>query len=160
MGRFIANNDTCPKSKNWINDEVMYSKNSAGGFNMLKLRDFFDAIKINWIKRYVDGIDDHWADLLDQELNLNSNNILDLLLMGAENPKINAIIKKDLPGILSFFGALKRLITAFYSNKEAADNRWINANLLYNPNFLLPDWETRELKGRLNVNAMKMLIPC
>merc|ERR1712055_886428 len=137
----------------------MYSKTKAGGFNMLKLRDFFDAIKINWIKRYVDGIDDHWADLLDQKLNLNINNRHYLLFLGAENPKINSIIKKDLPGISRFFISLKRLITAFYSNKEAADNRWINANVLFNPNFLIPDWETRELKGKQNANATKMLIP-
>merc|ERR1712055_485052 len=126
----------------------MYSKTKAGGFNMLKLRDFFDAIKINWIKRYVDGIDDHWADLLDQNLNLNINNRHNLLCLGAENPKINSIIKKDLPGISRFFISLKRLRTSFYSNKEAADNRWINANVLFNPNFLIPDLETREKKGK------------
>merc|ERR1712055_1052406 len=155
FNRFIANNDTSTKSKNWISNEVMYSKNKAGGFNMLQLRDFFDAIKINWIKRYVDGIDDHWADILDQNLNLSIDNRNNLLMLGAENPKINNIIKKDLPGISRFFIALKRLIQSFYSNKEAADNRWINANVLFNPNFLIPDMEIRGKKGKKNAMAKK-----
>ena len=50
LNSFIANNDTSNKSNTWIKSEVMYSKNKAGGFNMLQLRDFFDAIEINWIK--------------------------------------------------------------------------------------------------------------
>ena len=117
----------------------MYSKNKAGGFNMLQLRDFFDAIKINWIKQYVDGLDDHWADILDLNLNLNINNRATILTLGAENPKINRIIQAELPGLSRFFTSLKRIIQSFYSNKEAGDNRWINAPILYNPNFLKTD---------------------
>ena len=147
LNRFIANNDTSLNTKNWINSEVMYSKNKTGGFNMLQLRDFFDAIKINWIKRYVEGIDDHWADLLDHNLNLNIHNRNNLLMLGAENPKINSIIKKDLPGLSRFFIALKRLINSFHGNKEAADNRWINSNIFFNPNFLIPDMEIRGKQG-------------
>ena len=38
---------------------------------MIKLAEFTSAIKVSWIKRYtVDKIDDHWADMIDDYLNL------------------------------------------------------------------------------------------
>ena len=66
----------------------MYSKSKAGGFNMFQLKDFFDAIKISWIRRYVNGLDDHRADMLVENLNLNIENRATILTLGSKNPKI------------------------------------------------------------------------
>ena len=48
----------------------MYGSTNQRGFNMIKVKDFFLTLKTNWIKRYVNGINDHWADLMDTELSL------------------------------------------------------------------------------------------
>ena len=50
----------------------MYAPTSIGGFNMTNIKDFFHSLKTNtWIRRNIQGLDDHWADLLDEHLNCN-----------------------------------------------------------------------------------------
>ena len=42
-----------------------------GGFNMVNIKDFFHALKNNWVRRYIQGLDNHWADInkrIDSEL--------------------------------------------------------------------------------------------
>jgi hypothetical protein len=36
---------------------------------MINVKDFFNSLKNSWIRRYVNGLDDHWADMLDEHLN-------------------------------------------------------------------------------------------
>ena len=37
--------------KKWIPDDVIYGPSKEGGFNMINIRDFFHALKNNWIRR-------------------------------------------------------------------------------------------------------------
>jgi hypothetical protein len=37
----------------------MYAATKDSGFNMIKVNDFFHALKMNWIPRYANGLDDH-----------------------------------------------------------------------------------------------------
>ena len=108
---------------------------STGGFKMFQLKDFFDIIQFSWIRWYVNGLDNHWADMLDENLNLNIKNRAILLTLGSENPKVNKVIHLELPGLSRFFISFKRIIESFYWNKSAEDNRWINFPIFYNPNF-------------------------
>mgnify|MGYP001344508254 CR=1 FL=1 len=54
----------------WISKGLMYETTKNGGFGVINLHYFTNAIKCSWIKRYrVDNLDDHWADLLDKHFN-------------------------------------------------------------------------------------------
>ena len=46
--------------KKWISDDVLYAPKNEGGFNMININNFFHALQINWIRRYIKGLDDHW----------------------------------------------------------------------------------------------------
>ena len=74
--------------KSWIPDNILYSNSNAGGFNMIKLNHFFQALKTSWIHRYINGINDHWADLIDMEFNLDTTNRINLAHIEADHPKI------------------------------------------------------------------------
>ena len=87
----------------------MYAPTKNGGFNMVNIRDFFHALKNNCIRRYIQGLDDHWADMLDEQLNCDINSRDKLLKLGAEHPRINKIIDSELPSLSSFFRSFKKL---------------------------------------------------
>merc|ERR1711984_57579 len=70
INNFIANNTEKIGKKSWISDKLLYSNSNAGGFNMIRISHFFQALKTSWVKRYINGINDHWADLVDTMLNL------------------------------------------------------------------------------------------
>ena len=54
----------------WVSKDVLYRK-GEGGFGMIRVDYFFQALKCSWIKRYVvNKVDDHWGDLLDIHLKL------------------------------------------------------------------------------------------
>ena len=89
LNQFVAHNDVDRMSRNtWILDNIMYAPTKLGGFNMIKVKNFFHALKNRWIRRYVSGLDDHWTDLLDEHLGCDINSQLKLLKYGAEHPKI------------------------------------------------------------------------
>ena len=84
----------------WVSKAVLYREKSEGGFGMIRVDHFFQALKCSWIKRYVvNAVDDHWGDLLYIHLNLTPDTREDLLLWGAE--KINGRINKKIPCISS-----------------------------------------------------------
>ena len=94
-----------------VKEEVLYGRKSEGGFGMIRVDDFFNGLKCSWIKRYcVDKIDDHWADLLDQQLKLTPPTRQRMLEFGAE--KFNVLAKKKIPCIsqLALFWQLCCLI--------------------------------------------------
>ena len=55
-------------------NEMLYGDTKDRGFNMINIWDFFLAIKISWIHRYINKLDDHWADLIDMKLGINKEN--------------------------------------------------------------------------------------
>ena len=99
---------------------------------MIKIKDFFNSIKTSWIRRYIVGLDDHWADMLDEQLNCNTKTRDNLLQLGAEHPKLNKIVGLQLPGISGFIASYQRTNRAFHRCKEAGDNRWLNGPVFYN----------------------------
>ena len=73
MRSFVNTGSTLTLGKgNWIHQDILYAHKSEGGLNYIDTRSFFKSLKISWIKRYTtDRLDDHWADILDRELNLS-----------------------------------------------------------------------------------------
>ena len=87
----------------------MYAPTKDGGFNMVNIRDFFHALKNNWVRRYIHGLDNHWADLLDEQLKYDIYSRYKLLKMGSEHPRVNKIIDLELPCISDFLNPLEKL---------------------------------------------------
>jgi hypothetical protein len=73
-------------SKHWISKDLLYEHTSKGGFGIIRLKDFCQAIKCSWVKRYcIDNIDDHWADKLDNIFNTTPDTRKNNLLFGPEH---------------------------------------------------------------------------
>ena len=69
--------------KNWINKDLMYTAAKHGGMGMVRLTDFTEAIRVSWIRRYaIECTDDHWADIIDQKLQLTKETRTELLKYG------------------------------------------------------------------------------
>ena len=117
---------------------------------MIKLSHFFQALKTSWVKRYINGIDDHWADLIDSELNLEPTTRIKLAYSGADNPKIKQIINNKYQGISMFFQAFSNINHAFHRHKERNDNRWKHGPLFYNPSLTREEW-----KGKISKKPTK-----
>ena len=84
---------------------------------MIKLDQFFQALKTSWISRYINGLDDHWADLIDMELNLIPNNRNKLPHLGADHPKILKLTNSKLTGIPLIFKDFRNVNMAFHRHK-------------------------------------------
>ena len=50
---------------------MLYGSSKYGGFNMIKIKDFFLALKVSWVQRYVNSLKDHWMDIVDTKLDLH-----------------------------------------------------------------------------------------
>ena len=76
IGCFINTGTSKPcTQKNWIHKDILYGPKSEGGLNFIDARSFFLSLKISWVKRYAsDALDDHWADLIDLQLNVDRTN--------------------------------------------------------------------------------------
>ena len=156
LNHFVEHNELniSPK-KRWIPNDLLYAPRNEGGFNMINVKDFFCALRNNWIRRYIQGLDDHWADLLDINLQCDQASRSNLLKMGAENPKLNTIIDKELPSLSNFLKAYKELNKIFTGNKEIEDNRWLNSSIFYNPTITKRKGPTKK-----NQILMEYLKPC
>ena len=90
---------------------------------MINVKDFFHSLKNSWIRRYINGLDDHWADMLDEQLNCDINSRDYLLKIGADHPKIKKITDLQLPSLSSIIASYQRINRAFHGCKEVGDNR-------------------------------------
>ena len=121
---------------------------------MVNIQDFFHALKNNWIRRYIQGLDDHWAEMLDELLNCDINSRDKLLKMGAEHPRVNKIISSELTSLSGFLKSFKILNKVYNGDKEAKDNRWISSSIFYNPII-----QRRKGPSKKCSSPMQMLIP-
>ena len=100
---------------------------------MITIRDFFKALRVSWIRRYVNGLDDHWTDIVDLKLTIDKKDRPKILELGTEHPRLANLAKAKLPCISSFITAYIHLNECFYGNKHDPDNRWVNGPIFYNP---------------------------
>ena len=70
----------------------MYGPTNTGGFNMMTIEDFINASKNKLVMQIYQTYRCHWADLLDNFLDLDNNSRSKLHMYGTENPNINKII--------------------------------------------------------------------
>ena len=141
INNFVMGIDT--KSKNWINKDTMYTPIAQGGLGMIRLDDFIKAIKVSWIKRYsIDKINDNWADIIDDFLQLSPDTRHNIHKYGPE--RFNKIINAEIPIISSLFKAFKTFKHNFPSKPETMDNSWINQSAFYNMNITRKQPNTKQ----------------
>jgi hypothetical protein len=112
---------------------------------MIKIGHFIQALKTSWVKRYINGINDHWSDLVDTVLNLEPTNRIKLAHLGADNPKVTM-----------FFQAFNNINHAFHRHKERNDNRWKHRPLFYNPSLTREEWKGKVSKKPTNTQMKKV----
>ena len=101
---------------------------------MIRLNDFYDAIKVSWIRCYaIDMIDDHWAEMIDTHYALTPDTRYQILEYGPL--KFNKIIKADIPFISSLYKSYNVLKMNFLTHPNTHDNSWLHQNVFYNNNF-------------------------
>ena len=92
IDNFIAYNkfESINKRKPWIPNEMLYSPSKDSGFNMVKIQDFF-LLLVSWVQRYINGLKDHWTDLVDMKLDLHKEDRIIITNLGSEHPKLNKL---------------------------------------------------------------------
>ena len=129
---FIQNNaEPTEKRKRWIPEEIMFAPKHLGGLGCIRVKDFITSIKVTWIRRYaIQNYNDHWADLLDNMLGVNSKNRRWILSWGhkAFDSCVQAgkIVLSEMISCLSYFSQ------QFPAPIESNDNTWINQPIFYN----------------------------
>ena len=120
--------------RHWISMDLLYEPTKNGGFGIINLHHFTQAIKCSWIKRYcIDNLDDHWADLLDKHFNITKNSRTSILSYGPE--RFNTLIKLKIPGLSSILAAYKAMKSNFPTQPDSFDNSWLCQNIFYNQTF-------------------------
>ena len=124
------------ENKHWISKDLLYTPTTKGGFGIIRLHDFTQAIKCSWVKRYcIDKLDDHWADKLDTFFNLTPDTRHLITKFGPE--RFNLIISKKIPALSNIFSAYKKLKQHFPTDPETLDNSWLCQPVFYNSNFTM-----------------------
>ena len=129
-------------NKNWISKEKIYAPIKKGGLNCIKLDDFFHAIRINWMHRYISqSYDDFWTSILDNLLGVTKTSRKTILHWGPE--EFNRPIEKCNNRFMTpLLVSMKLLYTRFVTPPESGDNRFIFQPVFRNKNF------TRIVKGK------------
>ena len=126
--------DIKPGGRHWISKALLYEPTKNGGFGLINLHHFTNAIKCSWIKRYcIDNLDDHWADLLDKHFNITPETRKSILTYGPE--RFNKLIKLNIPGLSSIFAAYKAMKSNFPTQPDSFDNSWLCQNVFFNQTF-------------------------
>ena len=99
---------------------------------------------MSWIKRYsIDLLNDNWADIIDNFLNLTPDTRHKIHHYGPE--RFNKIIKADIPVISNLFAAYKAFKHQLPTDPGTMDNSWLNQCAFYNMNITRkhPNTKTR-----------------
>ena len=130
------------QNRKWISKEKIYAPINKGGLNCVNLTDFFHAIRINWMHRYIcQNYDNFWTTILDHLLDVNKSSRRTILQWGPEefNRPIEKCNNRFLKPLLV---SMKLLYTRFVMPPGASDNRFIFQPVFRNKKF------TRMVKGR------------
>ena len=76
LNNFVMNpkREEQDKGRNWLSNDLLFTPKQKGGLGFKNFRDFVKALKMLWVKRYTEGCNNHWCDLIDLNLGLNPTN--------------------------------------------------------------------------------------
>ena len=99
------------------------------------------------------GIEDHWCDILDTRLGLTPDTRKNLLNWGPY--KLDKAIAKGIPSLSQFLAALKRLQQNFVTDPGADDNRWLKQPIYYSHNITVKKFGQQHTHLEPNDYGMK-----
>ena len=98
----------------WVPEDIYQGGKPIGGFKMIKIPEFFQSLRLSWIRRYTIGngqpLNDHWCDILDIILDVTPQERMSVINRGSE-----FLTKK----VLKYYPCLTEYLdfTAEYSKK-------------------------------------------
>merc|ERR1711936_1120486 len=52
-------------NKSWVPEDIYHGGKQIGGFRMIRISDFFQSLRLSWVRRYTFGngspLNDHWC---------------------------------------------------------------------------------------------------
>merc|ERR1711895_139689 len=123
--------------KNWVPEDIYHGGKAIGGFRMIKISDFFQSLRLAWIRRYTIGsgepLNDHWCDILDQILEVSTTERIQILNRGSEF--LTKKVQKYYPCLTELLLTLQSLQKKWLTPPTSGDNRWEFQPVFYNPNI-------------------------
>ena len=135
MNKFITNpmKEEDEKEKKWLSTKLLYTNKAKGGLAFVKFVDFVKSVKCSWVRRYTEGCNDLWCDILDSKLQRHPGNRHEILSWG--DREFDKIINEQTICLSSIFKCLADLNKAFLTEPEAMDNRWLEQAVFKNSNI-------------------------
>ena len=126
LNQFVLDNSESSGTgdkKNWIKEDLLYGTKAKGGRNLINVRNYFKGLKLSWLRRYaILKYDDHWCDLLDQNLGITSiDQRKNIFNWGSEY--FSKSITVEIPCISSILDSLSDIQRNWVQNAVKGDNR-------------------------------------
>jgi len=126
-----------PNFKKWVPEDIYHGGKPIGGFKMIKINDFFQSLRLSWIRRYAIGngqpLMDHWCDILDTILDVTPQERMSILNRGSEF--LTKKVLKYYPCLTEFLISLQNIQKNWLTPPDTGDNRWEFQAIFYNPNI-------------------------
>merc|ERR1711936_753355 len=123
--------------KNWVPEDIYHGGKPIGGFRMIKISDFFQSLRLAWVRRYTYGngtpLNYHWCDILDKILGVSPQERILILNRGSEF--LTKKVHKYYPCLTEFLISLQELQKKWLTLPTTGDNRWEFQPVFYNPNI-------------------------
>merc|ERR1712215_71318 len=100
-----------PNFKKWVPEDIYHGCKPIGGFKIIKINDFFQSLRLSWIRRYAIGngqpLMDHWCDILDMILDVTPQERMSIINRGSEFLTKNVF--KSYPCLTEFLISLQNI---------------------------------------------------
>merc|ERR1712208_211515 len=77
-----------PNFQKWVPEDIYHGGKPIGGFKIIKIAEFFQSLRLSWIRRYAIGngqpLNDHWCDILDMILDVTPQECMSVINTGSE----------------------------------------------------------------------------
>merc|ERR1712208_120888 len=123
--------------KSWVPEDIYHGGKQIGGFRMIRISDFFQSLRLSWVRRYTFGngspLNDHWCDILDNILGVSPHERILILNRGSEF--LTKKVQKYYPCLTEVLKSLQELQKKWITLPTTGDNRWEFQPVFYNPNI-------------------------
>ena len=115
-----------PNFQKWVPEDIYQGGKPIGGFKMIKISEFFQSLRLSWIRRYAIGneqpLNDHWCDILDMILDVTPQERMSVINRGSEF--LTQKVLKYNPCLTEFLISLQNIQKKWITPPDTGDNRW------------------------------------
>jgi hypothetical protein len=108
--------------RKWASADCIYTPKHQGGLGFIRMDSYVKPIKTTWMKRYIDGTDDAWANQLDQRFGVEQNSREIVTMMG--DKKLLSCSKPEIRCLSEIIRAHAELTTKMVTDQSTKDNTW------------------------------------